>query len=61
MNRIIVKQDDVTYIVEITKELHEHFGTDKIYAIINYYTGHLIYNLDYDQAKYEATIIITTT
>lgn len=60
MNRIIVKQDGVTYIVEITKELQEHFGTNKIYAIINYYTGHLIYNLDYD-VKYPANIILTTT
>ena len=55
---IIIQQDNKKYLFEITGKVYKHFGVDHVYAIAVYYTGHIIYNLDFD-TKYEEKIILT--
>ena len=55
---IIIQQDNKKYLFEITGKAYKHFGVDHVYAIAVYYTGHIIYNLDFD-AKHEEKIILT--
>lgn len=47
------------YEFEVSKYEYEHFGVDDVYAIAVFYTGYIIYNLDFDADKYEKTIILT--
>ena len=59
MNEIIILlQNNKRYLFEITGKVYKHFGVDNIYAVAVYYTGHIIYNLDFD-VKYEEKIILT--
>lgn len=59
MNEIIIlEQDGKKYLFEITGRVYKHFGVDNIYAVAVYYTGHIIYNLDFDK-KYKEKIILT--
>lgn len=55
---IIIQQDNKKYLFEITGKVYKHFGVEHVYAIAVYYTGHIIYNLDFD-AKHEEKIILT--
>lgn len=61
MDRITVEQDGKEYVIDVSAIEHEHFGTDKIYAVVNFYTDCLIYNLDFDETKYEKKVIVSTT
>lgn len=60
MNEImIIEQNGKKYLFELTAKVHKHFGTDSIYAVAVWFTGHIIFNLDFDSAKYEERIILT--
>ncbi len=60
LDKITVEQDGISYLVEIKGIEYAHFEVEHIYAVVNYYTGYVIYNLDFDN-KYEKKYILTTT
>ena len=60
METIVLKgSDNKLYQFEVTGRENKHFGVDDIYAIAVFYTGHIIYNLDYNPANDDKTIILT--
>lgn len=60
MNKVIMLKDHngQDYPFEIADTKTKHFGVDDIYAIAVYYSGDIIYNLDFNPEK-EKTIILT--
>ena len=60
LDKITVDQDGISYIVEVKGIEYSHFEIENIYAVVNYYTGYVIYNLDFE-IKYEKKYILTTT
>lgn len=60
MKTIVLKgSDDKLYDFEVTGRKEKHFGVDDIYAIAVFYTGCIIYNLDFNPANNKKTIILT--
>lgn len=60
METIMLKDfNGISHVFEVTKYKYQSFGVDNIYAIAVFYTGHIIYNTDFNADKYEKKIILT--
>lgn len=59
MTKISIKQDGITYVIDINDIKYKHFGVKDVYAVVNYFTGNIIYNLDFDD-KHGKKYVLTT-
>lgn len=60
MNKMSIKQDGITYVIDVNDIKYKHFGVENIYAVVNYCTGNIIYNLDFNLKVYSKKYILTT-
>lgn len=60
MNKISIKQDGITYVIDVNDIKYKHFGVEDIYAVVNYCTGNIIFNLDFKPKVRNKKYILTT-